>query len=161
MSPAPCFQTGEGKQRSEWSAENRRLKMLLNNIWLLLSEISLTVTREKQTLYTIEETPVVVTSGRDPHSVCRPTRGRSRRGFGGSPSPGRVPRTPVTANPRQVRSGPSGTLNALVTHMVFPPCGESNRHIKAGNISLSERSYKTNNSEMVMLSEIKKSWMKN
>lgn len=72
------------------------------------------------------------------------------------PKPGRAPRTPRTANPRQVPSGPSGSLNALVTHMLFSPCGESNRHIKAGNVSLSEWSYKTNNSEMVMLSEIKK-----
>lgn len=62
------FQAGKGKQRSERSAKNRWLKMLFNNIWLLLSEMSLISPQEKQTLYTIEDTPFVFTSERDPNS---------------------------------------------------------------------------------------------
>lgn len=43
-----AFQAVKGKQRSERSAKNRWLKMLFNNIWLFLSEMSLLSPQEKQ-----------------------------------------------------------------------------------------------------------------
>lgn len=137
-----AFQAGKGKQRSEWSGKIKRLKVLFNNIWFLLSEISLTLPLEKQTHCAWQKMhhlflPWSVTQITTEYP--RHTRAPSNSsGKSSSPWPKVAPvshgircatvmgwnaLTPLATVKlhRAPRSGPSGSLSAWVVCMLFFP----------------------------------------